>query len=312
MAAKIVARTTDIADPALDDELLEKDGAPSGPSGWAAAWPKIKDLAGRNPKVTAALLFMAGLCIGWVRFGWLLFPIRWTDTDPWDMRLEHQMRYVQLVAFDYWESGDMSRVNEALDGWEAEDLADVLRLVMSSDKVSAEARQQVAALAEALQTPTYDQSLWASLLSNQKAILFGFLIAALPLMLAAALVIVPMLRQAGSSKSEAELLDEAVEGVDAENDLERLIGDVDLEEEEAEEEEEEEEDKILSEEESQEMASEITNMLSGLFDDDSQNTEQISALAKGLGDVDINGLHKRATLISGLLASALLLRDQRN
>ena len=123
MAAKIVARTTDIADPALDDELLEKDGAPSGPSGWAALWPKIKDLAGRNPKITAALLFVAGLCIGWLIFGWLLFPIRWTDTDPWDMRLEHQMRYVQLVAFDYWESGDMSRVNEALDGWDAEDLA---------------------------------------------------------------------------------------------------------------------------------------------------------------------------------------------
>ncbi len=108
----------------------------------------IKEL--RRPII--GLVFVVGLLLGWVILGWWLWPVEWSDADPWDLRPEHQVKYVSLVAEEYWQTKDVSQATEALAGWDVEALANLLA-AMQCQTCGSQESQQLAALAAALRLP---------------------------------------------------------------------------------------------------------------------------------------------------------------
>jgi len=123
------------------------------------------------------MVFTVGILLGWMVIGWWLWPVKWINTDPWDLRPEHQRMFIDLVAEDYWRTKDVSRAKRALAGWDEEALADLLATMQyraSSDKE----RQKLSALAEVIELPesevplsTERAPLLTSLLSRKAIIL---------------------------------------------------------------------------------------------------------------------------------------------
>jgi hypothetical protein len=56
---------------------------------------------------------LLGLVIGLV-VGWVVWPVQWVDTDPSDLRHEHQISYVRMVADSLNVSGDKKLAGERL------------------------------------------------------------------------------------------------------------------------------------------------------------------------------------------------------
>jgi hypothetical protein len=123
------------------------------------------------------MVFTVGVLLGWMVIGWWLWPVKWINTDPWDLRPEHQRTFIDLVAEDYWRTKDVSRAKRALAGWDEEALADLLATMQyraSSDKE----RQKLSALAEVIELPesevllsTERAPLLTSLLSRKAIVL---------------------------------------------------------------------------------------------------------------------------------------------
>ena len=104
----------------------------------------------RRPSI--GTVFVVGLMLGWVVLGWWLWPVEWSDADPWDLRPEHQAKYVSLVAEEYWQTGDLYQATTALAGWEIEALANLMA-AMQCQTCGSQESQQFAALLAALRLP---------------------------------------------------------------------------------------------------------------------------------------------------------------
>lgn len=152
------------------------------------------------------LAFVVGLLLGWIVIGWLLWPVKWGNSDPWDLCPNHQRTYISLVAEDYWQSGSLSRVREALDGWDEEELIKLIA-AMQNETSSAEERQRLAALARVLELPEVEAASIASLL-GQETLLFTALLSASPMMVAILLVVSPRLRGRGRARQPGGVLAE--------------------------------------------------------------------------------------------------------
>jgi hypothetical protein len=64
------------------------------------AW--IRKIA--TPEVLIA--FVLGLVLGLVVLGWGLWPVKWTNADPADLRTSHQDTYLQMIADSFALNGD--------------------------------------------------------------------------------------------------------------------------------------------------------------------------------------------------------------
>lgn len=102
------------------------------------------------PAVGAA--FLAGVLLGWLIIGWWLWPVKWIETDPWDLRTEYQERYITLVAKEYDRTKDAAQVRDALAGWDKGALANLLA-AMQERAPDYKTCQQLADLASALELP---------------------------------------------------------------------------------------------------------------------------------------------------------------
>lgn len=100
-----------------------------------------------SPLLIAGGTFLVGLLIGWTVLGWMVWPVHWINTDPWDLRLEHQERYVELVAEEYEQSHDVVKARASLAGWDREALA---ALISEAQQTDPEAKERLEALAKAV------------------------------------------------------------------------------------------------------------------------------------------------------------------
>lgn len=311
---------------AMPQDLPAQDSAqasPAKPSPFATLKHRFTEALGDlidrtkgSPKAMLIVAAVGGLLLGWFVFGWLLFPVRWTNTDPWDMRGDRQKTYLVMLADTYWHNQDLRFAQYAVEGWDQENLIALLTEISNDSNLSPAARQQVAALADALSLPVYERSLLSSL-AEQKGLILVLLLSMLPI--AAAIALVPrLLRQSGMTEEDEEaLLTEEWQNAGEEDDLEaNLLADLedDLEEEDEdyyddEDEEEEDDGLILSEEAAEEMANEINDMLGGLFDEEDDSLEGLAAMAKNLADIDINDLNQLSTTISQAMALGLMRRQ---
>ena len=143
-------------------DLLEELNGPS-------LRERVLEWTQQRPRATLGIVFGIGLIIGWFLIGWVIFPPQWHKTAPWDMSEERQRLYLRLVAEEYWHTDDAKVVYDALDGWDQDELGILLTDMLRDNELTADNRQHVLGLAQALDLATYEQPLLASLLFNNTA-----------------------------------------------------------------------------------------------------------------------------------------------
>lgn len=281
----------------------------------------LKDLIRASRGNLLGPVFLAGLILGWIVIGWWLWPVKWTNSEPWLLRPERQMTYVGLVAEDYWHTGDISQARKALAGWDDGALANLLA-TMQSQASSPGKRQHLATLAEALTLPDPEESLLTSLF-NHKTIVLSAVLSTAPLVVAIVLAIAPLIRN--RTKKPEELLGQGVE--ELEEELGRLLAEEEEEEETQEEEQEtekekeweekegeEEEDKEdkenewLDEEIEEEEDQTMQDILSSIFEEDDETLDYYKSLCKDLEDLDINDLVKKSEEVMDQIVKSNTLR----
>lgn len=261
------------------------------------------------------LTFVVGLLLGWMVIGWWLWPVQWTNSEPWHLHPEHQRTFVGLVAGDLWLTNDVSRAREALAGWDDEALGDLLT-AMQAQASSAEERQHLEALAEALELPEAEVSLLTSLL-DQKVIILGAIVSVLPLVMAIFLAVSPRVR--GERQPAEELLfDEQLEELEEllaqegeEGEAQRRQGEQQQEEKEQEElqaEREEEEEEYEEDDEEDELVPEVQDLVFSLLDDEESALPELEALCKNLPDIDASDLLEHSRKVAHDLSRSSALR----
>ena len=105
------------------------------------------------PLPAIGVAFLAGVALGWLVIGWWLWPVSWTDADPWDLRAEYQKVYVTLTTESYTQSRNTDLVKEALDGWDSQALADLM-MTLQDQAPDPATRQRLADMASALALPS--------------------------------------------------------------------------------------------------------------------------------------------------------------
>ncbi len=73
--------------------------------------PEIGNRASRRGWILGA--FVLGLALG-LLLAWRVWPAKWVDTDPSDLRAEHQRAYVSMVADSYSVTGNINEARERL------------------------------------------------------------------------------------------------------------------------------------------------------------------------------------------------------
>jgi hypothetical protein len=141
-----------------------------------------------------AVVFLAGLLLGWLVIGWMLWPVQWIDATPATLRLDDQRQFVTLVAGEYAQTGNAALAQERLASWDEESLATLLAL-MERQAVDEAAQSALAGLRGALLIPQTTLSFWDTIL-NQKLIVISAVLGGLMLLTAVALTLYPSIHQA--------------------------------------------------------------------------------------------------------------------
>lgn len=73
-----------------------------------------------NPRAATLLTFVAGAAAGLVGApGWWLFPVSWSEAQPYHLRQDLRVYWVQLVANDYQGNGQLDKAAERLASMDA-------------------------------------------------------------------------------------------------------------------------------------------------------------------------------------------------
>jgi len=73
---------------------------------------------------------VVGLLLGWLVIGWWLWPVKWVDADPWDLRAEHKQAYVAMVADSLATNGDSDLAQQRLRHWDRQELSKILQTLI--------------------------------------------------------------------------------------------------------------------------------------------------------------------------------------
>jgi hypothetical protein len=60
----------------------------------------------KNVTKEVVIAFLLGAIVGLVVLGWWLWPVKWTNADPADLRQSHQESYLQMIADSYALTGN--------------------------------------------------------------------------------------------------------------------------------------------------------------------------------------------------------------
>lgn len=270
------------------------------------------------------LVFLAGLLIGWLVLGWWLWPVQWTNALPWHLQSSYQERYLELVAETFWYSKDIRDARQALEGWDDAELAELLKRAQQN-AANDEEHQQFTALAEALQYPTYETSLWSSL-SAQKGILVGGAASVMLFAAAGALGVYSLLRSETEAAEEMRDVEDLAEAAAADGEEAEVGGSDDempedveegdglvvgaLDEEEADD--EEDDDFYDAEEDFYEEGEDVVDSLSAfMFDEEEEDISHLKDLCERLPEVDVSELLDEAQEVARTLRRGIELRARK-
>jgi len=95
-----------------------------------------------------AISFLIGLLIGWWAIGWGVWPVKWTNALPVDLRAEERDQYLTMVAESYAATRNADLARERLKSWPADELAQHLANLRQRVGPNTPQAAQVQALAE--------------------------------------------------------------------------------------------------------------------------------------------------------------------
>jgi hypothetical protein len=81
----------------------------------------------RETWIAVALAFVIGLVVGWLVLGWVLFPVSYTNADPWDLNPAAKGAWVTTVADAFSANHDVNLARQRLRGFSNDDIATVLK-----------------------------------------------------------------------------------------------------------------------------------------------------------------------------------------
>jgi hypothetical protein len=286
----------------LESLLLETDQSPVAE---AKAEPRrLADRLHGAKRYFLGLTFVGGLLLGWIGIGWWLWPVQWTNSNPWQLSPQYQRTFVSLVAEEYWRTSDVSRAKQALAGWGPTELKALLA-AMKNEITDAEKRQQLTALSDALEIPGSETSLVSSIF-GQTGVIVSIILSATLLLGAVVILAAPRFRQ--GTLSPEELLDE---GEASEASLEELLAGVELEGQQgqegqaagAQEEEEEKKEEAEEDQPAEEQGALLGDLLS-LFEEEDTSLSVLEIFCKGMPDVAMADLIETATTVARHLKRA--------
>ena len=97
------------------------------------------------------IAFLAGLLIGWWVIGWVIWPVKWNNALPPDLRAAERDHYLQMVAESYAATGNAELAGERLATWTDQKLGDDLarlqtRLAGANDQSAGQVQQLASVL----------------------------------------------------------------------------------------------------------------------------------------------------------------------
>ncbi len=105
---------------------------------------------GQTSWVKGAAIFGLGLLLGWLIIGWVLWPVEYCDTDPPDLRRNHQEVYISLVADSFGLNGDVQLARERLRDFNEEEIGDIILTLLERQEEDLAKSQRLRDLAQAL------------------------------------------------------------------------------------------------------------------------------------------------------------------
>jgi hypothetical protein len=238
--------------------------------------------------ILLSAFFTIGLLLGWIVIGWWLWPVEWSTFTPQDTASDYQQMLVTWGANKYWDTGDATQVRKAFGAWDRDDLAKLLSGMQRNTK-DTEMRRRLVALTQALDLPVSDSSLLGFV--AQPGIVVGILLSAAPLLGALGFVTLPRLRRKRAAELEEMVIGQVVP---AEESLDELLADVDVNDPAAvvvpgEEKEEEKEDEKPSDEEAEGQSSGLGDLAS-LFEEEETSISALEAFCKGMPEISVEEL----------------------
>jgi hypothetical protein len=85
----------------------------------------------RDAWIAIGLAFILGLFVGWLLLGYALFPVQYTNADPWDLRPSAKEQYVAMVADSFTVNHDLNLARTQLRGFKTDDLTSILRSLIA-------------------------------------------------------------------------------------------------------------------------------------------------------------------------------------
>ncbi len=81
------------------------------------------------------LAFVLGICLG-LGLGWQVWPVKWYDTDPADLRLQHQENWLRMTADSLAVTGDVKQAQARLEQLTNPDNPDMQRIANLAEQVA--------------------------------------------------------------------------------------------------------------------------------------------------------------------------------
>jgi hypothetical protein len=95
----------------------------------------VRSMVDRRTLIAGIVGLVVGCIFGWMVLGWVIFPVTWTNADPWDLRPDQKEVYVSLVADSYSINEDAGLARQQLQGFRRAELSDILgKLVEQAEK----------------------------------------------------------------------------------------------------------------------------------------------------------------------------------
>lgn len=94
------------------------------------------------------ICFLIGLLIGWWGIGWGIWPVKWTNALPVDLRADERDQYLIMVAESYAATRNADLARERLKSWPIEELAQRLADLQVRAGLNTPQAAQMQALAE--------------------------------------------------------------------------------------------------------------------------------------------------------------------
>lgn len=87
---------------------------------------EIRALIDTRSVIAGVVGLVVGWLVGWMLFGWVIWPVSWTNADPPDLRRTQKEVYVAMVADSYSVDFDRELVDARLRGFEKDEIKEIL------------------------------------------------------------------------------------------------------------------------------------------------------------------------------------------